>query len=92
MSHTNNNLLLSFNNRHLQYDQIVITPNIMCTSFQTWDRRNTCLYAGNQNGGTVYEVVDDHDTLIEGVYKQYIMESAFSTEFEFSQFNQTCST
>ena len=56
---------------------------------QTWDNRKRCLYAGNQNGGTVYEVVDDHDTLIEGVYKQYIMESAFSTEFEFSQFNET---
>jgi collagen type VI alpha len=56
---------------------------------KTWDNRMTCLYAGNQNGGTIYEVADDHDTLIQGVYKDYITDSAFSTNFRFSQFNST---
>ena len=36
----------------------------------------------------MYEVVDDHDTLIEGVYTDYLVASAFSTEFKYSQFDE----
>ena len=61
--------------------------------FQTWDNRMSCLYAGNQNGGTVYEAADAHDPLIEGEYKDYITGGPFSTVFSFTQFDESrCGT
>ena len=59
------------------------------THFQTWDNRMSCLYAGNQNGGTVYDVADAHDPLIEGVYNDYITGGPFSTAFSFTQFDES---
>jgi hypothetical protein len=56
---------------------------------KTWDNRMSCLYAGNQNGGTVFETVDAHDSLIEGEYKNYITGGPFSTVFTFTQFDET---
>ena len=49
----------------------------------------SCLYAGNQNGGTVFEAVDAHDPLIEGDYKDYITGGQFSTAFSFTQFDES---
>ena len=60
-----------------------------CLLFQTWDNRRSCLYAGNQNGGTVFEAADAHDPLIEGEYKNYITGGPFSTVFSFTQFDES---
>ena len=49
----------------------------------------SCLYAGNQNGGTVFEIADPHDSLIEGEYNDYRIGGPFSTEFTFTQFDET---
>lgn len=42
------------------------------------DVENTCIYVGNGQGGPIYEVASPNDGVIEGNYKEYIVESSFS--------------
>ncbi len=54
----------------------------------TWEyRREYCLYAGNQQAGPVYEVLDPKDSVIEGTYEDYFTDSAYDPGFSFNQFN-----
>lgn len=36
----------------------------------------------------MYEVQDPNDPLIEGRYKDYIVDGPFATEFDYSHFNE----
>ena len=56
----------------------------------TWDYTETpCLYAGNQQGGNAIEFKDFSDSVIEGLYSHYTVNSLFGTEFVFSQFDNS---
>ena len=55
---------------------------------RTWDGRTTpCFYAGTNQGGRVYEVINPNDPVIEGNYRQYRVNGNFDTEFMYSHFD-----
>lgn len=58
-----------------------------------WEFNKTpCFYAGNQQGGPIREVEEPNESVIEGDYTDYRVESAFNTQFRFSRFSdQMCS-
>ena len=50
---------------------------------------NPCLYVGNRQAGPIHEVIDPNDPIIETIYKNYIVPSAFDeTDFPFAMFNE----
>ena len=51
--------------------------------------RETCLYAGNIQGGPAFESLELNmqGSVIEGGYKNYLVGSLFDTDFDFSQWN-----
>lgn len=52
-----------------------------------WEsRRNPCFYAGNQQGGPIYEVEEPNDSVIEGDYEEYRVSDAFDPQFKYSKF------
>ena len=52
-----------------------------------WEfNRNPCFYAGNQQGGPIYEVADPNDSVIEGDYFDYEVPDAFETQFTYNRF------
>ena len=55
----------------------------------SWDqtRRDTCLYAGDQQGGRIREISNPNDPVIEGRYQFYHTGGLFETQFRYSQFN-----
>lgn len=56
----------------------------------TWDlQRVTCLYAGNRQGGPIYEVETPNDPVIEGRYSDYRVSGAFETDFKYSHFEES---
>ena len=56
----------------------------------TWEQQMSyCLYAGNRQGGTIQEVEDPNDSVIEGIYTDYIMNGEFTTDFKFSHFDES---
>ena len=50
---------------------------------------HSCLYAGDSEGGHMYEVKSPSDSLLDGNYKDYITSSLLSTDYKYSQFNDT---
>ena len=49
-----------------------------------------CLYAGNSQGGPIYEVENPNDPVIEGVYKDYRVQGLFEeSQYVFAQFDET---
>ena len=59
----------------------------------TWGFDNTpCLYAGNAEGGSVYEVFSPNDPLIEGTLQDYNVTGMFETSFRYEQFNENLCT
>lgn len=55
----------------------------------TWEHdRTNCFYAGNRQGGTIQEVEDPNDSVIEGSYTDYQTDAGFSTAFKFSHFDE----
>ena len=55
----------------------------------SWERdRENCFYVGNRQAGTIVEVNDPNDPVIEGTYSDYQMTDAFSTDFKFSHFDE----
>lgn len=46
----------------------------------------SCVYAGDSEGGQMYEILKPNVSLLDGSYEDYIVEDLFGTEFKFSQF------
>ena len=54
-----------------------------------WDKsREDCLYVGNAQGGPTSEFDDPNDSVIEGHYRDYIIESGdlFETTYKYNKF------
>ncbi len=63
---------------------------VACREPFTWDlQRVTCLYAGNRQGGSVYEFESPNDPVIQGTYMDYLVSDAFATSFRFSRFEDS---
>ena len=58
---------------------------------RSWDhnRPESCLYAGDQQGGRTLEFSSPNDAVIENNYRLYKTGGLFSTRFLFSKFNET---
>ncbi len=58
---------------------------------QTWNKEPyPCLYAGDRQGGPIYEVIEPNDPVLDGSYKDYIVPSVFSEkDFAFGLFDNT---
>ena len=55
----------------------------------TWEfEKKPCLYVGNSQAGPLGEVVDPNDSVIEGTYKDYIVDSIFSPVFKFAHIDE----
>ncbi len=56
----------------------------------TWEFEDgPCLYAGNRQAGPIYEIQEPNDSVIEGRYKEYMVNSAFSeVEYTYGLFNE----
>lgn len=56
-----------------------------------WDskRKGYCLYAGNSQGGDVFELDSPNDSVIEGEYTDYIVSDSFAFEFPYSHFDES---
>ena len=56
----------------------------------TWEfEKRPCLYVGNSQAGPLGEIVDPNDSVIEGTYQNYQVNSMFSSDFAFSHFDET---
>ena len=56
----------------------------------TWDKRGKeCYYAGSAQGGPLGEIESPQlrDSVIEGRYTDYIVDSLFDSEFLYTQFD-----
>ena len=57
----------------------------------TWEfERSVCYYVGNSQAGEIAEVSDpnDNDSVIEGVYSDYQVDSLFATDYTYTHFNE----
>ena len=55
-----------------------------------WEfQEGPCFYVGNQQGGTIYEVEEPNDSVIEGSYEDYRVGSPFETAFTFNRFEES---
>ena len=55
----------------------------------TWEFENrVCYYVGNTQAGKLAEVDDPNDSVIEGEYTEYKVETLFSTAFKYSHFDE----
>ena len=58
---------------------------------RTWDNTpQTCFFVGDSQGGPRYEDGEEYDSVIQGDYTEYIVDSLFTTEFEYARFNSQC--
>ena len=56
----------------------------------TWEwKRKHCLYVGDRQGGPAGEVLND-DSVIEGTYRDYIIDTAYGTDYKFDVFDHQC--
>ena len=54
----------------------------------TWEFENrVCYYVGNRQGGKLAEVTEPNESVIEGEYTQYKVDTLFSTNFTYTHFN-----
>lgn len=56
----------------------------------TWEfETRVCYYVGNAQAGKLAEVSDpnDNDSVIEGTYSDYRVDSLFATDFKYTHFN-----
>ena len=52
-----------------------------------WEfNRTPCFFAGNRQGGSVYEVLEPNDSVIEGDYEEYIVGGPFETGYTYGRF------
>ena len=55
----------------------------------TWElEERVCYYVGNGQAGQIAEVSDPNDSVIEGVYHDYKVDSLFATDYVYSRFNK----
>ena len=56
----------------------------------TWEfERRPCLYVGRSQAGPLAEEdVDPNDSVIQGTYRDYRVDSMFSSAFTFSHFDE----
>ena len=53
----------------------------------TWElERRPCYFVGSVQAGPLAEVSEPNDSVIEGVYGDYIIESLFATSYTYSHF------
>ena len=58
---------------------------------RTWDNtREECLYVGNGQGGPSAEFPVFRDSVIEGRYTDYIVDSIFATDFAYDRIGGNC--
>ena len=58
---------------------------------RTWDQEGVnCLYSGNAQGGTLYEVTSLPDPVIQGTYKDYTVSGLFHSEYKYEMFRPHC--
>lgn len=58
---------------------------------RTWDNtREECLYVGNSQGGPSAEFAIFPDSVIEGSYRDYIVDSMFGTDFGYDRIQGVC--
>ena len=56
---------------------------------RTWDNTpETCLYMGNAQGGSAEDSV--FDSVIQGTYKDYIVNDMFETNFVYEEWESDC--
>ena len=56
----------------------------------TWEfEKRPCLYVGNSQAGPLGEDVVPNDSVIEGVYGDYEVDSMFASNFTFSHFEDS---
>ena len=60
----------------------------------TWELdEGPCLYVGDGQSSSVYEIDKPNDGVIEGMYTDYIVSGAFDDQFKFSIFEiDKCAT
>ena len=59
---------------------------------RTWDKKSqTCLYAGDAQGGVPYEVTSLSGSVIEGTYAEYIVSGLFATVYKYERFTPCAS-
>ena len=57
----------------------------------TWEfEERVCYYVGNTQAGELAEVTEPNDSVIEGTYKDYKVNSLFATDYEYSHFDASC--
>ena len=57
----------------------------------TWDnRKKPCLFAGDNNGGPIWEAPKEYGSVIEGTTKDYEVEDVFGSTFTFSKYTSDC--
>ena len=58
---------------------------------RTWDNtRSQCLYAGNSQGGRSIEFAANYtDSVIEGHYTHYRVDSRFDANFQYKKFDES---
>ena len=60
---------------------------------RSWDNtRENCMYVGNGQGGPGGEFDELPDSVIQGRYTDYIVDSMFETDFEYDRIGDTCRT
>jgi len=53
----------------------------------TWEfEKHPCIYVGNSQAGPIQEVDAPNDSVIEGEYTDYEVDSMFATDFIYSHF------
>ncbi len=56
---------------------------------QTWEfEPEPCFYVGNSQGGSIYEVKEPNDPVIEGNYEDYVVSGQFETMYTYSRFDE----
>lgn len=57
---------------------------------KTWElEKRPCLYVGDSQAGPIDEVESPNDSVIEGDYTEYKVESIFATDFIYSHFDKS---
>ena len=92
----------NFNNNIRNDDYIITVPGsppspigsptrsfVGLLSSVTWEfEQRPCLYVGNSQAGPLGEAVFPNDSVIEGIYSDYEVNSIFSSDFAFSHFEE----
>lgn len=76
--------------RHPSCPQRTFTAILLSVDWEF--NRKPCFYAGNQQGGAIYEVEEPNDSVIEGDFEEYRVSGAFDVGFRFSRFNDALCT